>query len=77
MSEQDKKPNIRYFVWNVEEVLSVCTKAELMKFDAVTDRIIRKREESGQDAVKRFIVVSEDDPYYREVQTVIKNFTNS
>lgn len=66
-----EQPKINYIVFDAEELISVCTKAELENINAIVDRIIRKREAQGQKVVTGFIVVDTDKPYAPAIAEII------
>ena len=62
----------KFLVWKLEDVLAVCTPAELQKLDTIVDRMIHKKQAEGRDTVSRYIVVNLDEPYADEVRDVLK-----
>lgn len=72
MEEKKEKKELKYMVWDVEEILAVCTKAELMKLNTIVDRVLLLRENEGRKPVTHFTVVSEDEPYYKTVTEFIE-----
>jgi hypothetical protein len=65
-------PNQRYVVWKLDEILQVCTPAELKLLDGIVDRILVKREAEGKNPVNNYIVVNSDEGYAEEVREVLK-----
>lgn len=65
------QPKISYIVLDAEELISVCTKPELDKINAIIERMIRKREAQGQKAATGFIVVEADKPYAPAIAEII------
>lgn len=71
-SESKKIP--KYLVWNLEEMLQVCTPQDLSFVDNIIDRMLRYREENNLPSVKEFTVLTPEDPYYAEVIEIIKRY---
>jgi hypothetical protein len=65
-------PEDRFLVWKLQELLQVCTPAELQQLDTITDRILRLREAEGKPPVNSYIVVNADEPYAGEVRDILK-----
>jgi hypothetical protein len=65
-------PNQRYVVWKLDEILQVCTPAELKLLDGIVDRILVKREAEGKNPVNSYIVVNSDEEYAEEVREILK-----
>jgi hypothetical protein len=64
-------PNQKYIIWKLDEVLQVCTQAELKLLDGIVDRILRKREAEGKKPVHNYIVVNTDEEYAPEVREIL------
>lgn len=62
---------MKFLVWKLDELLSVCTPGELKLLDTIIDRILRKREAEGATNVNKYIVVNENEPYAKLVQDII------
>lgn len=71
MSEQAKKP--KYIVWNIAEVVSLCTKEELDLLNSIVDRIVEARVANGILPNEKFVVVSSTEPYYETVKNLVDN----
>lgn len=71
-ANEQNEPKIEYMIWDVAELISVCTAAELQNFDTIVERIIRKREAQGKPLNTGFLVVDINEPYAQEVADLIK-----
>jgi hypothetical protein len=67
---EERKPS--FLVWNIQEVMDVCTGTELQKIDEIIERVIVKRQEEGKKASRNFIVISDDDPYFKAVAEFVE-----
>ncbi|QIA28584.1 hypothetical protein [Phage f2b1] len=67
--------NEKYMVWKMSEVLKVCTQGDMQKLDTLMDRILRLREQNGEEPVSEYIVVDNNEPYAPLVRELIKMYT--
>lgn len=65
------KKEIKYMVWDVEEVMSICSQEERMFLSLIVRRIHDKRVEEGKPALNSFILVSEHEPYFKTVAELV------
>jgi hypothetical protein len=65
-------PEDRFLVWKLQELLQVCTPAEMQQLDTITDRILHLRAAEGKPPVNSYIVVNSDEPYAGEVRDILK-----
>jgi hypothetical protein len=65
-------PNQKYVVWKLDEILQVCTPAELKLLDGIVDRVLRKREAEGKSPVNNYIVINTDEVYAEEVREILR-----
>lgn len=68
MSEQN---NPAFLVWDIREIVSVCSPEELDLLNNIIERVLNFRQQSGKDPVSRYIVVSEEEPYFNTVKDMI------
>jgi hypothetical protein len=61
------KKEIKYMIWDVEEVMSVCSQEERMFLSLLVRRLHEKRVEEDRPTLNRFIVVNEHEPYFETV----------
>ncbi|AXH71211.1 hypothetical protein BSP38_169 [Bacillus phage BSP38] len=67
MSKKDK-----FIVWKVDELIPMCTEAELKILSRIVDRIVRKRVDEGKKPANSYIVISTDEPYADDVREILK-----
>lgn len=58
-------------VWDIREIITVCNGQELAFLNEVIGRVSKLREEAGKRVTTRFVVVSEDEPYFRTIADMI------
>lgn len=70
MSEENKnQPS--YIVWDIREIITVCNEYELNLLNNIIERIQKLREGAGKRAATNYVVVSEDDPYFKTVADLV------
>lgn len=67
----------KYIVWKLSEIVQVTTPEDLQKLDTIVDRVLHLRQAEGKNPVNSYIVVSEDDPYYKVVKEIVKSYKGS
>jgi hypothetical protein len=65
------KKEIKYMVWDVEEVMAICSQEERMFLSLIVRKIHEKRVEEGKPALNSFILVSEHEPYFKTVAELV------
>jgi hypothetical protein len=66
------KKNIKYMIWDVDELTTVCSQEERMFLSLLARRLHEKREAEGRPTLNRFIVVSDNDPYFETVVNLVQ-----
>ena len=61
----------RYLVWDVPELLSLCSKEEIELIDSIIGRMIAARTNNGIIPQTKYIVVSEAEPFYQTVKDLV------
>lgn len=70
MSSQSDQPT--YVVWNIQEIMAVCSPQELQLLDNIIERVQHLREQHGKPVTSRFVVVSDEEPHFKTVISMIE-----
>jgi hypothetical protein len=60
-----------YIVWDIHEIMTVCTQQELQLLDNIIARVQQLRAQAGKPTTSRFVVVSEEEPHFKTVVSMI------
>ncbi|ANY29313.1 hypothetical protein [Bacillus phage PK16] len=66
---QNKSPN--YIVWDVNEISQVCSPEEMATLNNIIDRVLQARANAGLSNDVRYIVISNDKPYYEPISKML------
>lgn len=61
-----------YLVWELQDVLEVCSRQQLVALESIGQMIALKRKEDGKQPDGKYYIVSKDEPYADKVKAIME-----